>query len=76
MGASIFADTHSNIWFNKCLQTIKNSNSIAISLGDLAAVDTTEFLKHRGVYSATWNFKKNGCTSKDINVRWFDELNI
>jgi hypothetical protein len=42
-----FPDVHNNPWFEKILKIIKTiKDAKAISLGDIAAVDTNEFLKY------------------------------
>ncbi len=74
----IFADAHNTPWFHQCLQRASQfSETQIISLGDIAAVDTKEFLQQQERYHLTWKYKKGkikaGVTQKDVT--WFDNLN-
>lgn len=73
-----FPDVHNNPWFEKILATVKTiKDSKIISMGDIAAVETKEFLRNKEKYRAVWKYKKGkevrGVTQKDIE--WFDRLN-
>ena len=70
---TIFGDCHNN----KGLNIILNKFDNLISLGDIAAVNTKEYLKRKEVYSRCWKSK----SGKDVKVTkeeilWFDKLNI
>lgn len=73
-----FPDVHNNEWFEKILKVVRTmKESKIISLGDIAAVKTKEFLKNKARYHAAWKYKK-GKEVKDVtadDVVWFDQLN-
>ena len=49
---NIIGDTHNTKWLKKILDKYDN----IISLGDIAAVDTKEYNKHKEWYSPTWKY--------------------
>lgn len=73
----LFADTHNNLWFRRIVEKFKNEDYHLISLGDIAAVETKEFLRREEIYRKTWKYKRTGKgrITKE-NEKWFDNLNI
>jgi|SRR3989344_555674 len=70
---NIFGDCHNNLGLKIILSRFNN----IISVGDIAAVDTREYLKRKEVYSGCWKYRlgKNIKVTKE-NLLWFDKLNI
>lgn len=73
----VFTDTHNTPWFKKCLTCARQvPDGIFIHLGDIAAVDTAQYLAHKKRYGDVWKYKKGKLDhAEQKDIIWFDQLN-
>jgi Icc-related predicted phosphoesterase len=69
---NIVGDTHNHPALKKVLDNFDN----VISLGDIAAIDTKEYFKHRGRYAKVWKAMKQKKDMDKEDYAWFKKLNI